>query len=233
MIKKMMVVLVLIALPGLMSCGNSSRDVADVADAQIAAVAFDMAFRPSGKEVTNKFNAAVNINSIEDILKQQSLTISNPALDAVVAVGLSNASKESIENLLTVIYNGILNPWTLLDKTSLNGTYGCVTWGTGVNFELQLTEAIEDYFNNNWWTLNVLTKLENCEEVSGNFNVAISGSKLGVVYSVHVIGTLTVASIPDKTFDMDITYNLENCLTEWDCVDWSGTINGYKISDIF
>ncbi len=241
MIKKIVFGFLLVALPVFISCYNNtdeknntqtavSSDEND--DAKKAAIAFDDVFRPSCQEVTTSFNSATEIDSIEAIIKNQIVRFDNPVFDSVVDLALSSWSEESVAALLNLIKLGILNPWTLLDETTLSGTHGCVSWSTGAGFDLQLTEALKDYFNSDWWTVTVLAELEKCGDASGKFNVAISGSKLGVVYQVHVTGTLTLESMPGKTFDLDILYDLENCLGKWDCVDWSGTISGVTISNL-
>lgn len=234
MIKKIMLGILLIALPVLMSCDGASGDssTSENDDAKAAAVAFDKVFRPSAAEVTTIFNNATGIETIEAVIKDQIVKFDNPVFNAVVDIALSSGSAESVTALLELIRKGILNPWTLLDETSLSGTHGCVTWSTGVDFDLQLTQSIEDFFNNDWWTVDVLTELEKCGDATGDFNVAISGSRLGVVYKVHVVGTLTLASMPGKSFDLDITYDLEDCLGKWDCVDWSGTVNGVAVGEL-
>jgi len=234
MIKKMatgFLFITLLTLPVFLSCDSGSGTAAD-RDPQSAAAAFDRAFRPSCVEVTAGLNTVTDIDSIEDIIKEQIVKINNPAFNAILEVAISDLGEESIDTLMALIKSGILNPWTLLDDTSLAGKHGCVTWSAGVDLNLQLTQAIEDYFNNDWWTVNLLAELEECSDVSGEFSVAISGSKLGVVYKVHAVGNFTMASVPESTYAVDIVYDLENCLGKWDCVDWSGTVNGNTISDL-
>lgn len=231
MLKKMMLAFLVIALPGLMSCDYDSSG-ADP-ESMAAVEAFDQAFRPSAESVTAEFNDASN-DSILQILSEQdgSFWVENDAFKPVFDAFVANpGSAESIDALLSLIKNALLNPWTLLDTMSLNGTHGCVTWSTGVDFDLQVTQAIQDYLNGKWWTLSVLVDLEECDEVSGQFKVDIAGSKLGIVYTVHVTGELTVDSIPDKVFDLDIIYDLEDAMGEWDSVDWSVAVNGVKIHD--
>lgn len=237
MIKKLIFGFLLIALPVFISCYNSpdeknnTQTTAETDDATKAATAFDDVFRPSCQEVTTTFNNATEIDTIEAIIKNQIVKFDNPVFNTVLDISLGSWNEESVAALLNLIKLGILNPWTLLDETSLSGKHGCVTWSTGAGFDLQMTEALQDFFNSDWWTVTVLAELEKCGDASGKFNVAISGSRLGVVYQVHVTGTLTLASMPGKTFDLDILYDLENCLGKWDCVEWSGTINGAAVSD--
>jgi hypothetical protein len=231
MVKKMVLAFLVMVLPAIISCDNSSSGGDDE---RAALESFDMAFRPSAETLTGNFYDATS-GSIEDILAAQDeeFWVENPVLETIIDLGLSGANEESIAALVTLIKNGVLNPWSLLDTTSLNGKHGCVSWSTGVNFDLQLVEAVVDLFNGKWWTLTVQAAMEDCGDVSGDLNVEIAGSRLGVVYTVHVTGELTVASMPDKTFDLDVTYDLKNCFTTWDCVDWSGTVNGYKIKDLY
>ena len=241
MVKKMMLLLLITAFSVLISCDNAyesgslNSQITDesAADSAVALETFDDAFSPSAEEFSLLFFELLNINSLEDLIEQGNVTLDNPVANAIIQIGLSNASAESIQALLTVIKNGVLNPWSLLDPIVLNGTFGCVSWSTGADFDLQITQAIEDFFNGTWWTFTVQVSLDECSEVSGDLQVDISGSRLGVVYTVHVTGDLTVASMPDKTFDLDILYDLEEALGSWDAVDWSGTINGYEISDLY
>jgi hypothetical protein len=231
MIQKMIPVAMAAVLALSFGCDGTTGDGA--ADERAALAAFNEAFAPSAQSLSEGLYAAHN-GSIEAALslKGADFWAENPVLEAIMDLGLSGAGEESVAALVALIKNGVLNPWTLLDTTSLNGTLGCVTWSTGVAFDLQLVQSVIDLFNGKWWTLTVLAKLEDCSDVSGEFRVVISGSRLGVVYTVHVTGELSVASMPDWVFDLDVLYSLEKALGSWDAVDWSATVNGIAIRDL-
>jgi|GEM_PF-1607759 len=227
-------ILILSFLPLLYSTGCFSDAVSsDEGQARTGPLIFDDAFRSSGQEFTQTYYYNTN-RCIVDTLNEQgsSFWVENPIKD-IVDLGLSGATQESVDALLQLIHNAVLNPWTLLDNTSLNGTFGCVTWSTGVNFDLQVIQSAYDLFNSDWWTLTVQSSFTNCPSIEGNFLTEISGSRIGVVYQVHVTGTFNVTAIPGEEFDIDIVYNLEECFKTWDCVDWEGTINGITIQDLY
>ncbi len=234
MIRRIIMIVAIAAFSLAISCDGTTGDDAAAADSMAAFEAFNNAFAPSGEAYTSNLYTAINQSIIGALTGVGSeFWVENPAIDAIVEVGLSGASPDSINALLSLIHAAVLNPWTLLDTTSLNGTHGCVSWSTGVDFDLQLVQAVKDLFNGKWWTLTVQTSLNECGDVAGQVTVEISGSRLGVVYQVHVYGDITVNSMPDETFALDVLYDLEECFNSWDGVDWSGTVNGYTISDAY
>ena len=236
MYKKIILAIALMAFPFIVSCDYTTNDGVINDEAASAANSafkvFNDAFIPSGAEFSGNFYDTINGSLVEWIInlaQEDEFWFESPAYDAILNIGLSGASQKSIQALLDLINDAILNPWTLLENTSFNGQHGCVSWSVGNDMNLETVAGLY----NNFWTLTVQTSFNDCPDLDGQVQTVIYGDRIGIVYSVHVTGNFTVASMPGETFSIDVLYNLEDCFKTWDCVDWEGTINGYQIGDIY
>ena len=114
-------------------------------------------------------------------------------------MGLTNMSSTAKEAFPAPLKRAITNPRVLLDPTSLNGNFDCVTWSTGVDFDLQVWAGLQDLLNGKFWRLTFQVKSEDCSGLSGDFTAAVSGSRLGIVYTVHVTEEFTLEALPDRS----------------------------------